>query len=322
MKRIALLFVSVIALMVGMSTAAPAQRVVRGQAVFPLDTVAWPRFPGKISVAEMARLKLHPMTLERPVTMLNEHRSLNRFVLERLPAGTLVLADSAGVPRYKADCVNRLAVVSCPFCQRAVNITLFQPEIGKGAALFEQVYVDTSATLLQTGHVGGFLDSFKNAFHKVSDATGSFLGGLAGVLPWLLALLLIIGLVYLLARALQSTFGGGRASGAPAPNAVATATSGTAVPATGVNPPRPIVSQAAAQPATPQVATLPVAVPVATPVSVISEEPATLEVAPASPEGGASATTVAERRIRFRRDASGAITLHVPEGVHDVSIVI
>ena len=69
------------------------------------------RYPLKDTVltqAEMTTLGVRPLRLSIPWVGFNWFRDKRRFAYDSLPAGTLVLVDSAGKLRYKADCGNRL----------------------------------------------------------------------------------------------------------------------------------------------------------------------------------------------------------------------
>lgn len=83
-----------------------------------VDLSKYPLFSGPLTPADRERLGLGPSAvqkLERPTVVYNYHRRLQRFVLEALPAGTVVLVDGAGTPVYKADCGNRIAPIKrCP----------------------------------------------------------------------------------------------------------------------------------------------------------------------------------------------------------------
>jgi len=93
-----------------------AQRTVMA-APIDADTISYPIMKKPITVVNMARMNLHPVKLDTAVMVFNWYRDKNRFVLETLVPGTVVLQDSAGVIRYKADCSNRLVEMpKCPNC--------------------------------------------------------------------------------------------------------------------------------------------------------------------------------------------------------------
>ncbi len=74
----------------------------------------YPIESGPLPIRKQADLNLRPMKLKEDWTGFNLYRKLRgdgRWVYETLPAGTIVLADSAGSPVYKATCGNRLAAM-------------------------------------------------------------------------------------------------------------------------------------------------------------------------------------------------------------------
>lgn len=68
----------------------------------------YPIVPESISDSEMKKFGLHLDTLDVSWTGLNWFRNVGRFAYDGLPAGTVVYVDANGIPRYKADCKNRL----------------------------------------------------------------------------------------------------------------------------------------------------------------------------------------------------------------------
>ncbi|HVN26087.1 MAG TPA: hypothetical protein VMT99_00330 [Candidatus Paceibacterota bacterium] len=77
-----------------------------------IDLQKYPLLKKPLTVTEMAARGLRPVALAHTTTMLNWHEDAHRFVLETIPAGTLVLADEKGDPVYKESCGNRLASVA------------------------------------------------------------------------------------------------------------------------------------------------------------------------------------------------------------------
>ena len=136
----------------------------------------YPFFSHVLTTRETADLGLRPITINQPWTGFNWFGNKDRFVLETLPVGTLVLADKDGRPIYKADCGNRLVeLAACPKCVVASPATPPTPR-SKGF-----------------GHEGW---DFKKLLHF-----------LAGIVLFLLGLLLILLLLYLLRRMFHALFG-------------------------------------------------------------------------------------------------------------------
>jgi len=142
------------------------------------------KFPIKtssLSLAEQAELGLSAKKLDAPVVVQNYFRNIRsgRFVLETLPAGTLVLIDKKGNLRYKADCGNRL--VEIPLY---VALTYAVPQVPKKGGAWSR-----------------FWDAVGRTWGNMWEGLGSFLGFL---LPLLLILALLGLLGYLIYRVLQN----------------------------------------------------------------------------------------------------------------------
>jgi len=140
-----------------------------------------------LSVSEQARFGLSAKKLEKSVVVENHFRNIRhgRFVLETLPAGTLVLADKDGKLRYKADCGNRIVESSkCPEC----------PQTSTAGP------VKTTSESNATGAWSRFLNAIKKAWVGVWEALGWILGAL---IPLLLFLALAALLGYAIMRALE-----------------------------------------------------------------------------------------------------------------------
>lgn len=101
---------------------ASAQFPMPGEFAAPPDAelgyTQYPIYPKVLTPAQMARLEVKAISLNTPTVVFNHYRGLNgkdgRFVLETLPAGTVVLVDKKNVIRYKADCGNRLVEFKKP----------------------------------------------------------------------------------------------------------------------------------------------------------------------------------------------------------------
>src|SRR3989344_5397745 len=109
----------VVLLLVGTLSLPAATRVVRGEFAAPAsaELEKFPLAKAPLTIQEMAMLDLRATKLEANWTGFNFNARIDRFMLENLPAGTLVLVDQNEVVRYKADCGNRLVdLAKCPEC--------------------------------------------------------------------------------------------------------------------------------------------------------------------------------------------------------------
>ena len=89
----------------------------------------YPIVAGPLTVKQVAEMHLRPIKLTQSVTAENFNRSINRFMLETLSAGTLVYISEDGRIRYKVDCGNRLVVkvpttVTCPILPSGGSSTI------------------------------------------------------------------------------------------------------------------------------------------------------------------------------------------------------
>lgn len=153
------------------------------------DLDKFPILQKPLSVQEQAQFGLSPKILEEPVVVQNHFRNLRdkmgRFVLETLPAGTLVFVDKKGKLRYKANCGNRLAeLVQCP----QINEPIVNPST-------------KTSTTQKTGAWSRFWGALGDVWGKMWEALGSFLGIL---IPLLLFLAILALLGYLIYRAIQN----------------------------------------------------------------------------------------------------------------------
>jgi len=205
MKKLLLLFAVTLAV-----TPLQAQRGIMA-APIEADTISYPIMKRPITVADMARMNLHPMKLDTAVTVLNWYRDKNRFLLETLVKGTVVLQDSAGVIRYKADCSNRLVEMpKCPNCLTVGGIGGINP---LASLVSDGLLQDKSATDSQ----GFFERNSRSLWSWLSRAIKSglwLLGLLAGLLLIPLLLLLLGALIWWIWRSRQEqrNVGGGVSS--------------------------------------------------------------------------------------------------------------
>ncbi len=269
----------------------------RGTVAIPAEA-QMDRYPLHSAVAmtagEMAKLKLHPVVLTEPTQVLNHYRNINRFVLEMLPVGTVALADSAGVIRYKADCVNRLVLPSkCPACLGLLNgSSLDSAAVAKARA--DSLNSSKSDSALLAGWLKGLAnespstaaklqklmqkDQKPGFWSQVADHFGSIMDGAKSVLSWLLPLLLFLALLALVGFGIWSLFNRNRSGG-----------SGGTTPPTTPNPPAPAPAPLPiVAPPTPVVGPTPPAPtptpvpPVVSPTSTTSSVPESTPPAPKS----------------------------------------
>lgn len=150
---------------------------------FPIKTAP-------LTLAQQAELGLSAKRLDNPVVVQNHFRNIRngRFVLETLPAGTLVLVDKNGTLRYKADCGNRLVEpVNCLQCHK---LALGGDRRAKG-----EISPKSSTP---------FKEWLKRGWEGMGQLLGLMLGALLPLLG-LLALLAVLGLLgYALYRLFQS----------------------------------------------------------------------------------------------------------------------
>ena len=146
----------------------------------------YPILSAPLDLRAQAQLGLTPKVLGHGVVVMNHYRNvkpknMGRFVLETLPAGTLVLASKDGKLRYKADCGNRIIeVLPCPQCPGTAETS------GKNSS---------KNTFAQPGAWTRFWDN-------AGKAWDSMWGGLGSLLGFLLPLFLILALIGLIAYAI------------------------------------------------------------------------------------------------------------------------
>jgi hypothetical protein len=173
------------------AVAAFAASTHRGELAVPAGAQLWqyPLYPGPVSAAAKAALGLHVVESAVPWTGYNYYRDLRggRWVLETLPAGTLVLVDGNGNPVYKADCGNRLVgIEKCPTCPVVVS-----KENASGS---------TSGGRERSGHAKA-----GSGFWSRHPSLGKFYDFLGTLVFWLLGLFLLLALLALLWWLLTST---------------------------------------------------------------------------------------------------------------------
>lgn len=145
----------------------------------------FPIMPGPLSTKQQAEMRLAPLFLRKAIVVQNHFRGLRdkkgRFVLETLPVDTLVLVDTTGTIRYKADCGNRLIEVPEPVEEVASTVTY---PVGSGA-------VSGPPSAWER-----FRDALANSWGNLWEALGS-------LLPLLFFFLLALLIIWALYRLLQ-----------------------------------------------------------------------------------------------------------------------
>lgn len=182
----------------------------KGEFVAP-DGAEMEKFPifsenKPLSTIQMAEMKLSPRKLEAPVVVQNHFRGLSnkegRFVVEKLPVGTVVLVDTDGNIRYKADCGNRLV----EFANTAINHkTATTPKVIEKPKEVAQKPVASqekkNPSLLFT------------LWERVKD----LLDPIARILGWIVLAILLAGLLYAIYEAGRGGPGGPRPTYGPLP---------------------------------------------------------------------------------------------------------
>lgn len=196
------------------------------------------RFPimgRKPAVAELGRMGLKPITLDRAWTGFNWHRDKGRFVLDTLQPGTVVWADASGAYRYRDDCWNRL--VSLQQCASGGStrtpppVSSTPPGGGNGRSGGSVGSASGQGGDSQRKSIfGGFADSMWNGAKSIWPNTADLAKGYAGILASLVGIALLLALLavpfllwYLIYRAYQNRQGGGQAQGVPQQGAGAAA---------------------------------------------------------------------------------------------------
>lgn len=153
------------------------------------DLDKFPILQKPLSVQEQAQFGLSPKILEEPVVVQNHFRNLRdkmgRFVLETLPAGTLVFVDKKGKLRYKANCGNRLAeLVQCP----QINEPIVNPST-------------KTSTTQKTGAWSRFWGALGDVWGKMWEMFGFLLGF---VIPLLLFVSLLGSIAWWINQAIKN----------------------------------------------------------------------------------------------------------------------
>ncbi len=160
----------------------------RGAFAVPADAQLdkFPVMSGPLSTKQQAEMRLAPLFLQKSIVVQNHFRSLRdkkgRFVLETLPVDTLVLVDTTGTIRYKADCGNRLVEVPEPVeeVSSTVNFSMGSGGVSNPPSTWER---------------------FKNAMERSWGRLAEILGSM---IPLLLFLAFLALLGYAVYRAIQA----------------------------------------------------------------------------------------------------------------------
>lgn len=173
-----------------------------------------------MTAGEMAKYQLHPVALVEATEVLNYYRNINRFVLEVLPVGTVVLSDSLGVPRYKADCVNRLVLPAlCPACLGLIANARADSVLASKLRADSVAHKGAPLGLGSTAQSGsGFWSRFEDTLRSIGDTIGDILSILLPLLLWLAIIgLMFAGLWWLINQIRNSGSAGGSPRVTPAP---------------------------------------------------------------------------------------------------------
>ena len=224
-KRIAFVVVFVLAIVsfAGIVSAQVPKAVPAG-----MDITTYPILPEHVmTVAEMAKYGLHPLTITKVTPIDNFSHKVNAFLVDELRPGDIAAANNKGELVYKANCSNRVDERKpCPICAPVPPLTPTSPPAPPPAA-------GNNPRVPSTGgySMPGWLRSLWYG-----------IGNLFWLLLALAALALLLILAYLLGRWLMNLVPGGRHEETP-PERV---TPPARTPVT--TPVQPVVTPPATQP--------------------------------------------------------------------------
>ncbi len=269
----------------------------------------FPPFAHPLTVGQIADLNLQLKRLEKEWTGFNLYHEINRYVLETLPVGDLVLVDKTGAVRYRQSCGNRLvALPACPTCP-APPADLSATETGARSSLAN---VPAKAAVKP------------GLWSRLANAAWGFIGDILSLFWWLLKLLMGLAMLGLLLWALMQLWNWIiNRNPNPQPQPVAPAPQPNPVPAPLVAPVVPAPVPPAPQPQPPVV---PVPVPPVPPAPVAPQpaNPAPAPVAPqpqpAAQQGTFISVAMGERSmIRWSDDVTNVTYRRSQEGVHTLN---
>ncbi len=218
------------------------------------DLMLFPPWEGPITVADMAKMHLSPKIMEKDEVMHNYDRKLNRFLLDTIKKGELVLIDDiTGRPKYKVSCSNRLVdLPKCPICPSYSTNTNAEnsrdDEVSKKPLTGNSNGGSTSGS--GPNDPSPFWDNASKTWSSGWGAVGSLFGFLLPLLALIFLLFLIAAVLHGLWTAFQNNqraqSGQGQNPPPPAPNQppapaepLKQTVAQTDPPATVVQPPAP-----------------------------------------------------------------------------------
>ncbi len=213
MKRLAVAVIFAFVMAVSAVSAQSTAQIGRSTIAYPAQAeldrfpIIWTKNPAQAEVRRtLGALGLRLEVLKVEWTGYNWYRHLNRFVYETIPVGTLVYVDSAGIPRYREDCGNRLVEpAKCPQCG-TVGLTDSTSNglIGTPAVTTDTV-INTSAKV--AGLWGRMTDSLKGMAVGFWKGLGSIFAPLFWILLFLAGVALLLWLAMLIIGWLQGLRG-------------------------------------------------------------------------------------------------------------------
>jgi hypothetical protein len=215
MKRLAVAVLFAIMTAVSAVSAQSTAQIGRSTIAYPAQAeldrfpIIWTKNPAQAEVRRtLGALGLRLEVLKVEWTGYNWYRHLNRFVYETIPVGTLVYVDSAGIPRYREDCGNRLVEpAKCPQCG-TVGLT-----DSTSNGLIGALAVSTDSASVQSKSAG-FWAQLTNGLKSLAVGFWNWIGKVFEPLLWLalflLGLALLIGCVMWVLGWLLDLFSGSR----------------------------------------------------------------------------------------------------------------
>lgn len=270
----------------------------------------FPPFAQPLTVGQIADLNLQLKRLEKEWTGFNLYHEINRYVLETLPVGDLVLVDKTGAVRYRQLCGNRLVELSaCPTCP-APPADLSATATGDRSSLANL----PAKAAVKPSLWSRLIDGLKNA----ANGLGDFIWNLWKLLFSLGLALATLGLLLWGLMQLWNWITNRNPNPQPQPVA----------PAPQPNPaPAPLVAPVAPAPVPPAPQPQPPVVPVPVPPAPVAPQPVNPAPAPVAPQpqpaaqqGTFISVAMGERSmIRWSDDVTNVTYRRSQEGVHTLN---
>jgi hypothetical protein len=257
----------------------------------------YPLKSAQLSPELQAKFGLTPKVLDTPWTGFNHYRSIDGWVLDTLPAKTLVLIDRDGVPTYKYECGNRLVAMQKCATTNGINgaATSGGDTTNPGGSASKGADGNSSAG--KGRGIGGFAPGF----WQRHPGFQSFFDWLLAALLFLIGLAALLGLTFLLAWLLEMLADAFRRRD-PAPPAhepvPPPAPFVAPAPRRGPNPPQP------APPAPTPAATQPESIAATTP------NPTQAQTTPSDPGQGGEASTGTQPFIAIYHGKNGEVKMN------------